>query len=125
MAKTLSSKISDPRPRINVTMTSDDDKTIAQITKGYVNIQRGPKTAILRMPIGELSGLMDVLQAATTTLTENGYDTTTGSEEPIAPPMTRGRHTDETVATDDASQAGVSVPDDASSIPNPFAHQNQ
>jgi hypothetical protein len=113
MAKTLSSKISDPRPRINVTMTSDDDKTIAQITKGYVNIQRGPKTAILRMPVGELSGLMDVMAEATKVLEANGYDTKAGSDEPIAPPMTRGRHTDE----------AVSVPDDASSIDNPFAHQ--
>jgi hypothetical protein len=115
MAKILSSKVSDPRPRINITMTSDDDKTIAQITRGYVNVQRGPKTAILRMPVGELSGLIDVLVEARSQLEQNGYDTTAGSEEPLAAPTTRARH------TADTEDEAVEVPEDASSIPNPFA----
>lgn len=118
MVKIVSSKISDPRPRMNVALESDDGKTLANIIRGYVNIQRGPKTAILRMPVGELSGMIDVLTEAKSQLEANGYSTTEGSNEPMAAPTTRaGKHADE---------PAVEVPDDASSIPeaaNPFAQQ--
>lgn len=93
MVKTISSSISDPRPRINVTLASDDDKTTSHIQKDFVNVQRGSKTAILRVPFGELSGVIELLQATAATLEQHGYDTTGGSDEPLAEPITRARHT--------------------------------
>lgn len=82
MPKTIKSKISDPRPRINVTIQSDDEKTEAIVSKGYVNVQRGTKTAILRVPFGEVQGVIDLLTEAGSVLTENQYDISEGSNLP-------------------------------------------
>lgn len=103
MVKTISSKVSDPRPRINIQLASDDERTTAVLTGGFVNVQRGVKTAILRMPYGEMDNLIDLLVASRDALSKHGYSTNETAAEAVE---------------------AVDVPDDASSISqhNPFAH---